>query len=398
MQAIPLNARAAELETDGRKALDARNWARANLKFQEAMKLRQRLWADYRTVISTGTNHIATLNTLIETANSAVDFEEERRLSALAEKAEKDGDFDAAAKFWNAALERQTLLERNFPRSEFASEERRQKLEFAVADAGARPEFLKLKKTVAEMQKKIRNREIAGVPILARSATVSAARILENFPTNSLVSQSLMRDLQYIDVKGLDIDSIQKAFFIALGEIPGTPATDALMMKREVSQAFYMFVTGKNPSANSANPLAPVESVNYLDAQEFCHRLSLLVGYEITLPTREQFMAAAGEVDENEISNYAWTLENSGGEIHVSGTRKANANGFFDLYGNVSEWIAQPKGAGKSEGVVLGGDCQFPAAMLAKEHEQKTLPAERSRLRGFRVVFNASKPISLIAE
>ncbi len=75
------------------------------------------------------------------------------------------------------------------------------------------------------------------------------------------------------------------------------------------------------------------------EAAEFCRRLSWILGREARLPTREEFLAAAGNPAAGDVSERNWHLRNSGGESHPVGAREANEHGFHDLRGNVSEWL-----------------------------------------------------------
>jgi formylglycine-generating enzyme required for sulfatase activity len=150
-----------------------------------------------------------------------------------------------------------------------------------------------------------------------------------------------------------------------------------LLGKYEVTQAQYLEVMGKNPSAFSAKGRHaravkgldtrshPVESVSWLDAVRFCNRLSERHGlrpyYAISdkvvtirrdgtgyrLPTEAEWEYACragtrarwscGERRE-ELKKHAWFADNSGLVTHPVGKKKPNAWGLFDMHGNVPEW------------------------------------------------------------
>lgn len=392
MQAIPMMAQADALENEGLEALNAQNWRLANQKLRAALKIQNRLWADYRAVIPADSQRIARLNQFVETVESSTDYEEIEALRKSAETAEANHDWKTAAEIWDKAYRRQELLQKNFPRSQFASSERLKLLGEALANTAARPDFLEFCRNMDEIRQAIRSRRTETVPVLARKNAVIAARLHERFPHNTLLSGKVRDMLAYLDIKSRDIPQIQNAFFGLLIPIPGIPETQSKMMKTEVSQALYTFVVGNNPSANAASSDLPVESVSYEDVETFCRRLGAIIGHRVRPPSMEEFLAATGTFDGEKIETEAWTLENSGAQIHPCASKTANSSGFFDLYGNVSEWIYENRKSGEIAGTAVGGDCQFPRELLSQEHVQKSILKEKSRLRGFRVVVDFNVP------
>ena len=49
-----------------------------------------------------------------------------------------------------------------------------------------------------------------------------------------------------------------------------------------------------------------------------------------------------GTADESTLPGLAWFAPNADGRTHPVGTRDANALGFADMLGNVSEWVMDP--------------------------------------------------------
>lgn len=125
----------------------------------------------------------------------------------------------------------------------------------------------------------------------------------------------------------------------------------------EVTQAEFEHVTGRNPSTFSGDPNRPVETVSWLEAQNYCAALTsmerlagtLPMGWEYRLPTEVEweYAARAGRTSRFsfgddpgyvKLEEYAWFGANSGGSPHAVGSRKPNGWGFCDMSGNVWEW------------------------------------------------------------
>ena len=184
----------------------------------------------------------------------------------------------------------------------------------------------------------------------------------------------------------------------------------------EVTQAQYEQVMGVNPSfAQGAN--SPVQIVSWLDAVEFCRRLSELpaekkAGNVFRLPTEAEWEYAcrAGTTtlfsfgdDESKLGDYAWYWENAGIRTHPVGEKKPNAWGIYDMHGNVWEWCQDwydryPSGAvtdptGPSSGsdrVLRGGGWNSPAESCRSANRVWGYPSNRSNNFGFRVCLSPS--------
>jgi len=218
----------------------------------------------------------------------------------------------------------------------------------------------------------------------------------------------------------------------------------------EVTQAQYEAVMGNNPSYFSANgefkdrvagqstDRYPVENVSWLDAIQFCNKLSQKEGkkpfceidgndirvpdwngqgYRLpteaeweyscrantSTPTRYAFGNDAGELGE-----YAWFQGNSGGQTHPVGQKRPNAFGLFDMHGNVWEWCwdcfgegyykqsptddpTGPTGAGYR---VARGGCWSLATNNARSADRLWfVPSCRRDRMGFRLAVNPSDEI-----
>ena len=198
----------------------------------------------------------------------------------------------------------------------------------------------------------------------------------------------------------------------------------------EVTRGQYEKVMGTNPSyfqkrviGKSDSSMYPVEQVSWEDAVEFCKKLSELpeekkAGRVYRLPTEAEWEYAcrAGSkaaysfganyawfgANSKTLGDYAWFRENSGGQTHPVGEKKANAWGLYDMHGNVWEWCSDwygkyPKGSvsdpsGPSEGserVIRGGSWIIVAAHCRSACRGWYVPSSRD-CDGFRVALSSS--------
>jgi formylglycine-generating enzyme required for sulfatase activity len=195
----------------------------------------------------------------------------------------------------------------------------------------------------------------------------------------------------------------------------------------EVTQGQYQAVKGENPSRFRGSEYLPVEQVSWMDAVDFCNKLSELEGRkphyrikgdEVTmvagsgyrLPTEAEWEYAcrAGKPtlysfgdDDRALDDYAWYVANSQSQTHAVGQKRANSWGLHDTLGNVWEWCADwydlkyygtspaidPPGATRAlRRVSRGGAWECFAGFCRPAFRGKFAPRERWNFLGFRVV------------
>lgn len=201
-------------------------------------------------------------------------------------------------------------------------------------------------------------------------------------------------------------------------EIP----SDFFLSKYEVTQSEFQLVMGTNPSASYHEPNLPVERVSWLEAVEYCARVTrrerdlgkLPPGYAYRLPTEAEweFACRAGSTkaygfgdDATLLGDHAWYGDNGGPTPHPVGLKRPNAWGLFDMHGNVFEWCLdeyRPYPGGKStrpEGSTVvyrpsrGGAFYCPPEICRSACRFESAPqSSRSSLRGFRVAIGREMP------
>jgi formylglycine-generating enzyme required for sulfatase activity len=185
----------------------------------------------------------------------------------------------------------------------------------------------------------------------------------------------------------------------------------------EVTQQQWETLMGSNPSHHKKGAQYPVEMVSWIQAVEFCAKLTereraagrIPEGYAYALPTEAQWEYAcrAGTTGPHhgKIDDVAWHFKATEGEnTKPVGQKQPNAWGLFDLHGNVWEWCADwfgpysggkqtdPRGAASgSIRVVRGGSYGEKPVDSRSAFRAGFKPERQGNSVGFRVALRAAQ-------
>lgn len=141
----------------------------------------------------------------------------------------------------------------------------------------------------------------------------------------------------------------------------------------------------------------PVIHVSWYDAQEYVRWLSSATGEHYRLPTEGEWERAAGAFPTERrrhmrepTGDYAWTAFNAGGVTHPVATKQANANGVYDAWGNVWEWVDDCFTPRCTRRVLRGGSYNYTPRQLRSTTRNANDPHGRYDVVGFRVVRDAA--------
>lgn len=196
-----------------------------------------------------------------------------------------------------------------------------------------------------------------------------------------------------------------------------------------VTQRQYQTIMKDSPSYFEGED-HPVETVSWMQAMEFCRRLTereivarrLPEGAYFRLPSEAEWeFACARQADtsgntpdtnvttsqstplSDSLTDLAWYLDNSDGSTHPVKAKNPNCSGLYDMLGNVGEWCLDDYGAYPNENtedpigkadpgqkIRRGGSWASVPARCRSTERVGVPPDCRCALIGFRVVLSQS--------
>jgi hypothetical protein len=392
LTALPLNQDSQSAEVTAKAAIDRQDWPTALEYYKRARDLQGRLNEDFSDSSFTNSGRYESLSREVDALRSLPQYQDVQKLLTQAGAADVAGDYATAAKDYQEAERKQTELINNFPDSRFADPAQVEAIEVELQTAKSRSLATEIQAQAASVFDDLLHRRIQSaqdsIPVLEQKVT----HFHDTYPLSTLISDDLQKRIDYLNYKRADFGAIQDQAYSLLLALPGQSRFQ--LAKEEVPQSLYKLVAGGNPSRN-AGPSLPVDSVSWLDAQKFCESLSWILSRPVRLPTVEEFHSALGPTDSIDIAATTWNQDNSGGQTQVVATKAANANGFYDLLGNVAEWLDRPYGMDAEVAPVIGGNVQTGADSI-RAAPMASLPIDSNNpFTGFRFVVNTVDSLPL---
>lgn len=386
--ARPMYLKSVEAENAAREALEKGDWATAQLQFEKAIETITQMNSTYPTSVYTDFARLQKLDIELDSLKSSSLAAKINDYLEKARSAEAAGDHILASESYGDVVEVQKELNRLFPKSEHASDEKISDYEKKRVDAYS----WKFAKEIVE-QDKILNRALYdGDFEKAKDISLNLLRKSEqfktNFPRSQTVNDDLILRLRYITFMANNIPQIQKQVLGNLQKIEGFDSVE--MLKTEVPQDLFILIMQENPSRDSDNPRKPVDSVTAEEISRFCNRLSWILGRNVSLPSKAQFKAAVGSLRYADLNEISWNNINSGGHTHPVATKKPNDRGFYDLLGNVGEYVISDDEDAVSGYKIIGGGAQTQTDSMLDLSEFSMDEKQRNRMVGFRIVVSKS--------
>lgn len=385
LTAQPLFERSLDLEKQSEVFIQAQNWEKAEERLQLAISIQDQLNREYRGTNQASVLRFEELRVKLVGIRSGQGYLEVERVSDLADASRAKGEnLEAASLYLEAALLQRQLNE--------------QYIDSPYASSEQVVEFQRKAQTVEsfELGRDIERHHDRLKKLLAERRTYEAAEVIAElrryikqmeaaYPLSSLNDEGLQVKVRYLNLVQNDLGFIQDRVYDALLPVP--ESKDWKMLRTEVPQALYSLIMGTNPSRNQGD-VYPVDSVSWTESKSFCQRLSWILGKPVRLPTENEFRQALGRLRYVVLEDHVWSAASSDGVAKGVGEKEPFASGYYDLLGNVSEWLESVDRFEDETARHIGGHAQDRLEAIFTVPSREAARGGRNRMTGFRFVVN----------
>ena len=383
LTAEPLLQRSLAFEKEADLLIEAKEWVQAEERLQQAIDLQDKLNREYRGTNQASVSRLEQLRVKLVGIRSGQSYMEVQRVAQLADASRAANENPEAAALYQEAARLQRQLNEAYRDSPYASSERVSEYQRKSQTAESFQLGLEIERNHDWMQTLLSDRRTYEAAELIVALRRDIKQMQEAFPRSSLNDEDLELKVRYLNLVQNDLGFIQDRIYDALLPVPEAEAWQ--MLRTEVPQALYALIMGTNPSRNKGD-LRPVDSVSWIEAKNFCERLSWILGKPVRLPTENEFRQALGPLRYVVLENHVWSVSDSEGVPQDVGTKEVFARGFYDLLGNVSEWLESIDRFETENARHIGGHAQDRLESIFTVPLREAPRGERNRLAGFRVV------------
>ena len=382
LNAYPLYQEILEAEAKVEALKNEEKWIEAADLLAEVIQKQQYLNSEYRSSDLADGLKLNSLKLNQIKFQSTPLYLQVKDLEDKAEALVETKDHVGAAAFYEDAMGRQDELNESFPDSPYHSQDRVNELRRKNQTAASYQLGEFINTLNFEIDNDLRQRKL----LLAKDKILRIAdalqRMDEEFPSSSYNDDGLRLKINFLNFIRNDLELVQDRIYENLISVPGEPGLR--MLKTEVSQALYATIIGYNPS-RFVGDLMPVESVNWKEANDFCKRLSWIMGLRVRLPKEHEFRSAVGPLRYIKLEKFVVSNAEEAKLTNLA-SKDPLGEGFYDLLGNVSEWLYS-EGVFENELVKhIGGHFNDRLNTIFSVPIRSVNRNERSRLIGFRFV------------
>jgi tetratricopeptide (TPR) repeat protein len=368
----PMFKEIAALEKDGKAALGKGDWEGALAKFEQALGKQGTLHLDFPDSPRVNAGRLAELNALVEKAKSWQDLQHVRGMAFQAWDLAHKGRHLEAARMYKQAL---GGLQGFGAKGRSGEAEKLRSDIRSGMDNSASLHF----DTVFSRGWEAVGKSLSSGKVPAALAAVEGMRAVYDELAREFTGlvekyEGTRERLEFMEKRKARVGLMAEELRKELVAVPGKPGW--WMLRYEVWQDLYSaLVDVENPSREKGGDY-PVESVTVVEAGEFAKRAGWLLGDKVVLPSGDLFFAAAGTPGApRDIalgpSGVLWKVR----------TGDPNKAGFYNLWGNVGEWL-EPEG---EKAFHAGGNYLDSPESVFKEPVREVTVRDRNRLVGFRI-------------